>query len=98
MEVPLLQPGSLLLRLRDVDALVFHLKIRFGMQRYTFIEGFPPRSGEIFQADDRGNQRRDGERPSEAGGFLEDQNADEDVLCAFEAERQRRIYLSISLL
>ena len=78
MEVLILQPGSLLLRLRDVDALVFHLKIRFGMQRYTFIEGFPPRSGEIFQADDRGDQRRDEEQPPEAGGFLEDQNAYED--------------------
>ena len=28
-------------------ALVFHLKMRFGMQRYAFIEGFPSRSGSI---------------------------------------------------
>ena len=33
-------------------ALVFHLIMQFGMQRYTFIEGFPPRSGENFQAND----------------------------------------------
>ncbi len=48
------------------------------MQRYAFIEGFPPRSGEVFQTDDRCNQRRDEEQPPEAGGFLEDQDADED--------------------
>ena len=47
-------------------------------QRYAFIEGFPPRSGEVFQTDDRCNQRRDEEQPPEAGGFLEDQDADED--------------------
>ena len=52
--------------------------MRFGMQRYAFIEGFPPRSGDNFQADDRGDQRRDEEQPPEAGGFLEDQDADED--------------------
>ena len=79
-------------------ALVFHLEMRFEMQRYAFMVGFPSQSGEDFQADDGGDQRRDEEQPPEAGGFLEDQNADEDVLCAFEAERQRRIYLSISLL
>ena len=52
--------------------------MRFGMQRYAFIEGFPLRSGDNFQADDRGDQRRDEEQPPEAGGFLEDQDADED--------------------
>ena len=35
-------------------------------------------SGEDFQADDRSDQRRDEEQPPEAGGFLEDQDADED--------------------
>ena len=78
MEVLLLQPGFLLFRLRDVDALVFHLKMQFGMQRYAFIEGFPSQSGEDFQADNRGNQRRDEEQPPETGGFLEDQDTDED--------------------
>ena len=34
--------------------------------------------GEDFQADDRGDQRRDEEQSPEAGGFLEDQDADED--------------------
>ena len=58
--------------------LVFHLKMRFGMQRYAFIEGFRSRSRESFEADDRGNQRRDEEQPPEAGGFLEDQDADKD--------------------
>ncbi|MBQ2151750.1 MAG: hypothetical protein II434_09560 [Bacteroidales bacterium] len=79
-------------------ALVFHLEMRFEMQRYAFMVGFPSQSGEDFQADDGGDQRRDEEQPPETGGLLEDQDADEDVLCAFEAERQRRIYLSISLL
>ena len=59
-------------------ALVFHLKMRFGMQRYAFMVGFPSQSGEDFQADDGGDQRRDEEQPPETGGFLEDQDADKD--------------------
>ena len=59
-------------------ALVFHLKMRFGMQRYAFMVGFPSRSGEDFQADDGGDQRRDEEQPPETGGFLEYQDADKD--------------------
>ena len=44
--------------------------MRVRLQRYAFIEGFPSRSGEDFQADNRGDQRRDEEQPPETGGFL----------------------------
>ena len=47
------------------------------MQRYVFMVGFPSLSREDFQADNRGDQRRDEEHPPEAGGSLEDQDADE---------------------
>ena len=39
MEILLLQPGFLLLRLQNA----------FGIQIYAFMKGFPPRSGEDFQ-------------------------------------------------
>ena len=70
-------------------ALVFHLKMRFGIQRYAFIEGFPSQSGEDFQADNRGNQRRDEEQPPETGGLLEDQDADEDGTHSTDARPYR---------